>query len=238
MQFDRALIEAVLIKRYKRFLADVTLENGEVVTAHTPNTGSMKGCSEPGCRVWLLDSENPKRKYPLGWELIEVKAGVRVGINTHLSNKLVKEAIENGVINELQAYETIRTEVPYGAEKSRIDLLLQQGEQPDCYVEVKNVTWVEEGIAYFPDAVSVRGQKHLRELMAQVELGFRAVLLFCLQRNDATEVRPADQVDPEYGRLLRQAMAVGVEVLAYQADPTPEGISLSHAVPVVAGVEG
>jgi len=233
MQFDKPLIEARLIKRYKRFLADVTLQSGDMVTAHTPNTGSMKGCSGPGCRVWLLDSENPKRKYPLGWEMIEAEPGVLVGINTLLSNKLVKEAIENGVIAELQGYQTLRSEVAYGVEKSRIDLLLQEGEEEECYVEVKNVTWVQEGIAYFPDAVSVRGSKHLRELMAQVALGFRAVLIFCLQRKDASEVRPADDVDPEYGRLLRQAVAAGVEVLAYQAEPTPEGISLSRALPVV-----
>ena len=151
MEFDSPLIRGTLIKRYKRFLADVTLENGDQITAHTPNTGSMKGCSEPGSVVWLRDTKNPDRKYPLSWEMVEAKPDVLVGINTILSNSLVAEAIENGIISELQDYDLIRREVKYGEENSRIDLLLEAAEnKPDCYVEVKNVTLVKGETAYFP----------------------------------------------------------------------------------------
>lgn len=234
MEFATPLIPGTLIKRYKRFLADVTLDDGSVITAHTPNTGSMRGCCEPGSRVWLRDTQNPDRKYPLSWELVEVASaesvGTLVGINTHLSNQLVEEAIENKVITELAGYATRRREVKYGAEKSRIDLLLEDTHKPDCYVEVKNVTLVEKGIAYFPDAVSTRGTKHLRELMAMHEAGYRAVLVFCLQRNDAKRIRPADDIDPEYGNTLRLAHKAGVEILAYSAEPSPLGIQLTYPV--------
>ncbi len=217
MKFDPALIEGRLIKRYKRFLADVELLNGNTVTVHTANTGSMQGCTTPGSRVWLRDSGNPKRKYPLSWELVEVKPEIIVGINTGLANRLVHEAIENGVIKELQGYSLIRPEVPYGNERSRIDLLLQDEAGKRCYVEVKNVTLVENAIAYFPDAISKRGSKHLRELVEMHKQGHRSVIFFCVQREDAEQVRPADNIDPEYGRMLRLATGSGVEALAYRA---------------------
>ena len=232
MEFESPLIRGTLIKRYKRFLADVTLENGDQITAHTPNTGSMKGCSEPGSTVWLRDTKNPDRKYPLSWEMVEAKLGVLVGINTHLSNSLVAEAIENGTITELQNYDLIRREVKYGEENSRIDLLLEAAKKPDCYVEVKNVTLVEGDIAYFPDAVTKRGSKHLRELQAMVKQGKRAVIFYCIQREDVKEIRPADDIDPEYGRLLREAISSGVEALAYTAKISPQGIELITNVPV------
>lgn len=235
MRFETPLIEGELIKRYKRFLADVKLADGTLVTAHTPNTGSMKGCAEPGSRVWLRDSGNPERKYPLSWELVKPLGGCLVGINTGLANHLVHEAIEQDVAVELGGYDCIKTEVKYGSENSRVDLLLQGEDRPDCYVEVKNVTLVEDGVAYFPDAVTSRGAKHLRELAAMAEAGYRAVIFFCVQRGDATEVRPADGIDPEYGRMLREAVGRGVEALAYGAAPTVEGIEIKIALPVVLG---
>ena len=239
MDFPKPLIQGVLIKRHSRFLADVQLATGEFITAHTSNTGAMLGCKEPGSTVWLSLSDNPKRKYAHTWEIIEVNAPqgiISVGINTMLSNKLVKEAIERGNIKELIGYQKIRSEVKYGEENSRIDLLLDNSEpvdsKPSCYVEVKNVTLVEDDVAYFPDAVSVRGSKHLRELIGVVKQGCRAVIFFCIQRNDATKLRPADHIDLEYGKWLREASQKGVEVLAYQAEVSSNSIVISKPVPV------
>ncbi len=234
MLFPQPLIEGVLIRRYKRFLADVQLTDGRRITAHTANTGSMLGCSEPGSRVWLSRGVNPARKYPLSWEIVEVAPGVLVGINTALPNRLVQEAIEHGVARELQGYERTRGEVAYGAERSRIDLLLEcDTDNTRCYVEVKNVTAADQGIALFPDAVSARDAKHLRELMAVVSAGHRGVLCFCVQRGDVHEVRPADAIDPLYGATLRQALAAGVEAIAYRAEVSPAGICLRTPLPVV-----
>jgi sugar fermentation stimulation protein A len=234
MRFGQNLIEGVLVRRYQRFLADVELPDGSLVTAHTPNTGSMRGCAVPGSRVWLRDSGNPKRKYPLSWELVEAEPGVLVGINTGLSNRLVEEAIIQGRIGALRGYDRIRREVRYGRENSRIDLLLS-GDGPDCYVEVKNVTLVEQGVALFPDAVTTRGTRHLRELAAMVEEGHRAVIFYCVQRRDAKQVQPADSIDPAYGWALREAVAAGVEALAFRAGVSTEGIELNRPLPVVLG---
>jgi len=232
MKLDN-LIQGRLVKRYKRFLADIVLDNGAEVTAHCPNTGSMKNCADEGSRVWVLDSQNEKRKYPLGWELVEVEGQYLACINTGRANKLVKEAIENGTIKTLQGYESIRQEVKYG-ENSRIDLLLEDQEKGRVWVEVKNVTLLEEdNLGSFPDAVTVRGAKHLRELMAMVEQGDRAVMLFCVPHTGIERVRPADHIDPEYGRLLREAKAAGVEVIAYGADISETQISLVRELPVV-----
>lgn len=236
MKFPQTLLVGRLIKRYKRFLLDVSLANGAVLTAHTSNTGSMTGCSAPGSRVWLSQSDNPKRKYPHTWEIVEVSPNVLCGINTLRSNHLVAEAIETGAISELLDYTTIRREVNYGQERSRIDLLLASDEssgKPPCYVEVKNVTLAEKGVALFPDAVTTRGAKHLRELMGVVAAGQRAVIFFCVQRNDCAVFQPADDIDYEYGQILRQAMLAGVEVLAYQADVAISGIQLTRRIPVV-----
>lgn len=231
MRFAAPLIEGRLIRRYKRFLADVELLDGRIITAHSGNTGSMKGCSEPGSRVWLHDSRNPKRKFPYGWELVEALPDVCVGINTSLANRLVREAIETGVATEFQGYPALRQEVGYGYERSRIDLLLEDG-QRRAYVEVKSVTLVENGIGYFPDAVSSRGARHLRELSAMVDAGHRAVIFYCVQRHDATRVQPADAIDPAYGQALRAAMARGVEALAYGAEVSPLGITLTRRLAV------
>lgn len=230
MKFSQDLIEGRLLKRYKRFLADIELAGGEVVTAHTANSGSMKGLTQEGNRVWLSRSNNPKRKLPYTWEIVEVD-GIAVGINTHLPNHLVEEAIRGGVLKELQGYDCVEREKKYG-ENSRIDILLREGKAPDCYVEVKNVTLVEGREALFPDAVTGRGQKHLKELMGMVQKGKRAVLCFVLQRSDGQSVGPADHIDPEYGRLLRESQQAGVEILAYRARVSPQEIALDHAVPI------
>ena len=230
MKLPHPLTPGLLLRRYKRFLADVELSDGSVITAHCPNSGSMLGCAAPGSRVLLSKSDNASRKYPHTWELVHAD-DCWVGINTGLPNRLAREGIEQGVVTELQGYERIRQEVCYGAERSRIDLLL---EEPGlCYVEVKNVTLVEDGIARFPDAVTTRGQKHLRELMAMVASGARAVNFFVVQHAGARAVTPADSIDPAYGRLLRQAAKAGVELLAYQASVTPTEIVLCRALPVV-----
>ncbi len=238
MKFTTNLTEGRLIKRYKRFLADIELTDGRFVTVHVPNTGSMKGCCESGSRVWLSRSGNPKRKYPLTWEMVETGSGVLVGINTGLSNFLVKEGIERETISELQGYSKIRTEVRYGNENSRIDLLLENDQQQRCYVEVKNVTLAECGVAYFPDAVTTRGSKHLRELTEMVRAGHRAVIFFCIQREDVDSLQSADDIDPVYGETLRSALSVGVEAYAYAATLNTGEIVLSRSVPVVCGVTG
>ena len=230
MKLPTPLYPGRLISRYQRFLADVELDTGAVVTAHCPNSGSMKGCNLPGSPVYLSRSDSPDRKYPYTWELVQAD-GCWAGINTQLPNRLVREAIENGVVRELQGYADIRPEVRYG-ENSRIDLLLSRpGER--CYVEVKNVTLVEGGRALFPDAVTARGQKHLRELMSVVKKGERGVIFFVVQRADGDAVAPADRIDPEYGRLLRLAVAEGVEALAYRARVTPSEVVLTERLPVV-----
>lgn len=220
-----------LIKRYKRFLADILLDDGSVVTAHCPNSGSMKGCAVPGSPVLLSRSDNPLRKLRYTWELVYVDGGW-VGLNTNLPNRLAREGIENGTVAGLQGYASIRPEVPYGSERSRIDLLLE-GESGRCYVEVKSVTLVEYGKALFPDAVTTRGQKHLRELMEVVRHGDRGVIFFVVQRGDAASVSPAAGIDPEYARLLREAVRQGVEAMAYQADVSPDRIVLGRALPVI-----
>ena len=229
MKLPQPLFEGRLIRRYRRFLADVELPDGSVVTAHTPNTGSMRGCALPGSRVLLSMSANPGRKYPHSWELVHAD-GVWVGINTMLPNHLVREGIENGTVAELAGYHSIRPEVGYGT-GSRIDLLLS-GAKGSCYVEVKNVTLVEGGTALFPDAVSTRGQKHLKELMEVVRQGGRAVNFFVVQRGDGERVRPADAIDPGYGSLMREAARAGVELLAYRAQVDTGEIVLKQRLPV------
>ena len=233
MQFPAPLIEGRLIRRYQRFLADVSLVDGTVVTAHCPNTGSMLGCNGPGSRVWLSESETPGRKYRHTWEIVETIGGTLVGINTARTNRLVREAITDCSIGELAGYTSLRSEVVYGEEKSRIDLLLEDGQGRKCYVEVKNVTALSGDAAIFPDAVSARGTRHLRELMRMRAAGHRAVIFFCVPRADAWRLRPADEIDPLYGRTLREAIAAGVEALAYVWRVSREGAVLERRIPVV-----
>jgi sugar fermentation stimulation protein A len=230
MILPQPLYHGTLIRRYQRFLADVELDDGTRVTAHTPNTGSMKGCAVPGSRVVLSMSPNPGRKYPYTWELVE-SAGFWAGINTRYPNLLAKEGILDGTVAELAGYDRLREEVPYGT-GSRIDLLLE-GPMGRSYVEVKNVTLVEDGRALFPDAVTARGLKHLRELMEVVAAGSRGVNLFVVQRGDGDHVAPADLIDPCYGAGLREAAAHGVELLAYRAQVTLTEIRLTERLPVL-----
>jgi sugar fermentation stimulation protein A len=230
--YPKQLVEGRLIRRYKRFLADIQLDSG-VITAACPNTGSLMGCCEPGSRVWLSESDSATRKYRHTWELVQV-GRTMVGINTGLPNALVAEAIGNGTIGELSGYSSVRREVAYGEERSRVDLVLEEADRAPCYVEVKNVTAAaNKGVALFPDCVSERGSRHLRELMRLKASGLRPVQLYCVQRGDVNEVRPADGIDHEYGRTLREAIAAGVEVLAYRAKVTPAEIRLAERIPVV-----
>jgi len=233
MIFDPPLIKGKLIKRYKRFLADIILEDGSQITAHCANTGAMTGCAPEGADVWLSVSENPKRKYPHSWQLVELKPSVLACINTSLTNKLALEAVQQNQITELNGFTECRSEVPYGDEKSRIDFLLTYPNQQQAYVEVKHVTLsLQEGVGSFPDAVTKRGQKHLRELIQQVKSGYRAVLLFIIMRTDVNLVTPADSVDADYGQLLREAIREGVEVLAYGSKIDRDGMFVDQAIPV------
>ncbi|MCM2284234.1 MAG: DNA/RNA nuclease SfsA [Desulfobacula sp.] len=229
------LVPGTLVKRYKRFLADVVLETGEMVTVHCPNSGSMKGCALPGSRVFLSQSDNPGRKYRHTWELIEVP-GTLVGINTQVPNKLVKRAVEKGLISELSGYGRVSAEVKTSAH-TRLDLVLEQGEglesREDCYVEIKNCTLVEEGRAMFPDAVTERGQKHLQELEHLVSLGHRGVIFFLIQRMDAASFSPADKIDKAYGEKLRKAVQNGVEIVTRDTVITTERIKIGRALPVI-----
>jgi sugar fermentation stimulation protein A len=232
MKFTHPLQEARLIKRYKRFLADVQLGDGSTTTLHCPNTGSMLHCAEPGSRVWYSASANIKRKYPLTWEQVEVDGHNRVGINTWRANALVNEALQNDVIPSLRGYGELRSEVVYGNEGSRIDFLLTDAANrpmQSCYLEVKSVTLgLGNGLGAFPDAVTSRGLKHLRELMAMRASGKRAVLFFCVQHTGIDTVMPADQLDPAYGKALREACRAGVEVMAWGCDIGSEEIILRH----------
>lgn len=212
MKLPQPLIEGRLVRRYKRFLADVELDDGTLVTAHTANTGSMQQCAVPGQVVLLSKSDNPKRKLAWSWELVQVN-NRWVDINTHRANRVVEEALRNNIIPEFQDY-TVRPEFPFA--KSRIDFMLQ-GSSEKVLLEVKNVTLCcEPDVACFPDAVTTRGQKHLRDLMEAKQEGWRAVIFFLVQRGEAGFFTPADEVDAEYGRLLREAVSSGVEALAYR----------------------
>ena len=217
MKLPAPLLEGRLVRRYQRFLADVELADGRLVTAHTPNSGSMRQCAVPGHRVLVSLSDNPGRKLKFTLELIQVN-GHWVDTHTHRTNRVVEEALRRGWIAELRDY-CITPEYPFGA--SRIDFLLEN-QQRKVLVEVKNVTLIcAPKVACFPDAVTLRGQKHLRELMDARRAGYGAVIFFLVQRGEATAFTPADAIDPDYGRLLRQALAEGVEVLAYGSRVSP-----------------
>ncbi|WP_417790177.1 DNA/RNA nuclease SfsA [Terasakiella pusilla] len=230
MKFETELIKGTLIKRYKRFLADVTLENGEVVTAHCANSGSMLSVKDEGATVWLSPSNNPKRKLKYTWEIIEVE-GCNVGINTGHPNKIVEEAILAGQIKELTGYAKLRREVKYG-QNSRIDVLLEDDDKPKCYVEVKNVTLKRGQNADFPDAVTARGAKHLRELGDMVEEGHRAVMFYLVQRSDCAIMDIARDIDPTYDKELKAAIKRGVEVICYQCDVGLDEIKVTSALDV------
>ncbi|MEZ9508017.1 DNA/RNA nuclease SfsA [Vibrio cyclitrophicus] len=236
MHFNPPLEPATLIKRYKRFLTDIKLPDGSERTIHCANTGAMTGCATPGNTVWYSTSDNAKRKHPNSWEISETDKGHRICVNTARANQLAVEAIENGTIVELLGYNALRTEVKYGSENSRIDILLEDSEKPLCYIEVKSVTLLDEqetsteGQGFFPDAVTTRGQKHLRELTEMVESGNRAVLLFTVLHSGIEKVSAAHHIDAKYSLLLKQAQDAGVEVLCYKAELSSTQIQLKQAV--------
>lgn len=232
MQLPAPLVTGRLIKRYKRFLADVELDGGDIVTAHCANPGSMLGLNAPGSRVWLSKSDNPKRKLAYSWEIVEAD-DTMVGINTAHPNGIVAEAIDAGAITELAGYEARRREVKYG-KNSRIDIFLESAGKPSCYVEVKNVHLLRtSGLAEFPDSVTARGAKHLRELSDMVAEGHRAVMVFLVQRGDAERFSLARDIDPAYGTAFDTARAAGVETLVYRCTVTPQHIAVSGSIPMV-----
>ncbi len=223
------LIRGRLVRRYQRFLADVILDNGQAVTAHCPNSGRMTGCSQPGQPVFLSYQNNPKRKLKYRWELIEMPTSL-VGVNTLVPNRLLADAIRSGLVPAFKAYTDVFSEVTVN-QHTRLDLKLTAVDLPECYIEIKNCTLVEGPWAMFPDAPTTRGQKHLQVLTALKNSGLRAVIFFLIQRSDARRFKPADRIDPEYGRQLRHAAAQGVEIMAYDTVIDLERIRLGRPLP-------
>jgi sugar fermentation stimulation protein A len=231
MKLPVPLYKAKLIKRYKRFLADVEMENGEIITVHCANSGSMMGLKDEGSTVYLSYHDNPKRKLKYSWEMIDVGTSL-VGINTARPNHIVEEAIAAGKIPELTGYDTIKREVKYG-KNSRIDILLGKQDAPLCYVEVKSVTLSRtKKFAEFPDSVTARGAKHLQELSDMVKQGHRAVMLYLVQRSDCTRFQIADDIDPTYAQELKSALAIGVEALTYTCKLDQTEITLNPKKPI------
>jgi sugar fermentation stimulation protein A len=231
MEFSTPLIPATLIRRYKRFLADCLLPDGQEITAHCPNPGSMTGLAEPGMRIWLEPNNDPRKKLKYGWRLVEHENGHFSGIDTAVPNRVLRSALEAQKITELADYKTVQPEVKYG-ENSRIDFLLTQPGFPACYVEVKSVTLMRQpGVAEFPDSVTKRGTKHLEELARMVEQGHRAVMLYLVQRTDCDRFQLADDIDPAYARAFAHAQICGVERLVYSTQISPHEITV--ATPVV-----
>lgn len=233
MRFAPALEEARLLKRYKRFLADIETASGERLTIHCPNTGSMLNCMSEGCRVWFSRSNDPRRKLPGTWEIVETPQGRLACVNTARANALVEEALQAGVIAELAGFSSLKREVAYGLENSRADFRLDFARGP-AFVEVKSVTLGFDGttVAAFPDAVTQRGSKHLRDLAALARAGVRAVQLYCVNLSGIEAVRPAEEIDPAYATALREAVCAGVEVMAYGVELTPEEVRVSHRLDV------
>ena len=233
MRFEPALEQGVLLRRYKRFLADIESAGGEQLTLHCPNTGSMLNCMSEGARVWFSRSGDPKRKLPGTWELGETPHGRLAVINTGRANALVEEALRAGLIAELAGFTALKREVPYGQERSRIDFRLDYPHGA-AFVEVKSVTlgFADSRVAAFPDARTERGAKHLRELAALARDGVRAVQLYCINLSGIEAVRPAEEIDPAYAAALREAVKAGVEVLAYGAEIGPQKIRLTHRLAV------
>ena len=229
VRFPKPILRAVFHGRRKRFFADLTLSTGERIVAHCANTGSMRSCLLPGAPALVWDANDPKRKTRYSWKAIQIDGGW-VGIDTSIPNHLVAAAIEAGEIPLLRGYHTLDREKPMG-ENSRVDILLTSPRRR-CWVEVKNVTLVEDSIARFPDSVTTRGQKHLRELIAHVREGDRAAMVYLVQRSDARWFRPADDIDPEYGRLVREAKREGVDLIALSAKVGVKGVWTTGSIPV------
>jgi sugar fermentation stimulation protein A len=218
----------ILLKRYKRFLADILLENQQILTVHCPNSGSMRGCSQPGSPVLISHSDGPKRKYPWTLEMVQHQ-GVWIGVHTGRTNGIVREGLENGLIEEFGRIHAVTPEVVVSA-KSRLDFLLAT-EKGTIYLEVKNCSLAENSVGLFPDAVTVRGTKHLVELARLAEAGFGAAVLFCVQRSDALICKPAAGIDPVYAETVAWAAAKGVQFLAYGAEVRPEAITITRKIP-------
>lgn len=237
MEFTSPLMRGRLVRRYKRFLADVELDDGSAVTATCPNTGSMMGLTAPGSVVWLSESNSPTRKYRHTWEIVETDLGqgpCLVGINTNHPNKLIAEAIAAGRIPDLAGYPELRREVKYGR-NSRIDILLGCPRRGSCYVEVKNVHMMRRhGLAEFPDSVTERGAKHLAEMSDMVREGHRAVMVFLVQRGDAERLNLARDVDPSYGAAFDAARSAGVDAVAIRCKVTPVAIHADVIIPIEA----
>lgn len=230
MRFQTPLEPATLIRRYKRFLADIRLEDGREAVAHCANPGSMMGLAEPGMRIWVEPNDDPKKKLKYGWRLVEHDTGHFTGVDTSVPNRALRAALEAGEVAGLEGYDSVRPEVKYG-ENSRIDFLLRGAGRRDAYVEVKSVTLMREaGMAEFPDSVTARGAKHLAELAAMARAGHRAVMLYLIQRTDARAFRLAEDIDPAYAAAFGAARAAGVEALAFDTAISPEGITLGRAV--------
>lgn len=226
MTFPEPLIRGFLIKRYKRFLADIELEEGTFITAHCPNSGAMQGLTDPGTPVWVSRASNPLRKLPYTWQIAEVD-GTFVGMNTANPNQLVEDGIHGGVIVELQGYQGLRREVPYG-KNSRIDILLENPGEPLTYVEVKNVHMRRGKIAAFPSSVTARGAKHMGELSEMARRGHKAYVVYVVQRNDCEGFEIANDIDPHYGQETLKALKSGVEALVYACEVHPEGIRITN----------
>ncbi len=222
------LVKGTLIKRYKRFLADIRLESGELVTAHCANSGSMKNCIMEGADVYISPQDRPERKLKYTWEIIKMPTSL-VGVNTGIPNKLVASAIESGKINELSGFTEIIPEIKT-SEKTRLDLLLKDAHGKKAYVEIKNCTLVEKGHAFFPDAITTRGQKHIKELMTLSAQGHDTALFFLIQRMDAEVFSPADHIDKKYGILLREAVKKGVKIIAYDTLITESSIEINKSI--------
>lgn len=233
MKFADPLIRGTLLRRYKRFLADVTLDDGREVTAHCANPGAMLGLNAPGSTVWLEPNDDPRRKLDFSWKLVELGNGHFAGIDTSVPNRVVGEALAAGRVAELAAYETVRPEVKYGR-ASRVDFLLTGPGLPDAYLEVKNVHLRRDGdLAEFPDSVTKRGARHLEELGDMAEAGARAVMLYLVQRTDCARFALADDLDSAYAAAFHRARARGVEALAYATVIDRAGVSLAHPLPVI-----
>ncbi len=233
MRFQTPLVPGRLIRRWMRFLCEVELDTGEIVRAHCPNPGSMMGLKEPGLRVWLEPNDDPRKKLKYGWRLAELPELHWSGIDTAVPNRVVKEALQEGLVRELAAYKTVRPEVKYG-EKSRVDFLLTDPDLPDAYVEVKNVHLRREADwAEFPDSVTTRGARHLDELSSMVALGHRAVMLYLVQRTDCARLKMAFDLDPGYGAAFERAAEAGVEMLCYGTRISPEGVWIDKPLPVM-----
>lgn len=223
--FPEPLVRGTLVKRYKRFLADIDLEEGGSITAHCPNSGAMQGLTDEGTPVWVSKSSNPSRKLPYTWQMAEVE-GTFVGMNTANPNPLVEAAIRSGVIPEFQGYEHLRREVPYG-KNSRIDILLEDPSHALTYIEVKNVHWKRGTKVAFPSSVTTRGAKHMGELSDMVRQGHKAYVVYIVQRNDCDGFELAHDIDPHYGQETLKALESGVRALVYACDVNPNGIKIS-----------